>query len=187
MRFEDDFRFGTTTELSIYSGGSRICEKGGPEIQIPPGKSRSAGGGGGGGGTPTHFFPDFIYIYFFLRHLHFWVGVPSAYQTDLQGDKQKKQKKTAEKKKNRPKKGGPRPIRPPPGSATDLSIKLPFTHYTFIFFFSFFFMCAQVLSKSFWNTLLKFTSSNIRKQNSIYLLLQNNRYCTFLTILVNVL
>ena len=47
--------------------------------------------GGGGGGTPTHFlFPDN-----FLRHLHYWVGVPSVYQTDLRGDKhkQKKQKK----------------------------------------------------------------------------------------------
>ena len=52
--------------ISIGSGGSRICEKGGPGIQIPRCRARPekvaqwGGGGGGGGGTPTHFFPDFF-------------------------------------------------------------------------------------------------------------------------------
>ena len=58
-------------------------------------KSRSAGGG-----TPTHFF----FLIIFLRYLHYGVGVPSAYQTDLRGEKQKK--KRPKKNKNRPKKGG---------------------------------------------------------------------------------
>ena len=112
----------------MSSGGSRICEKGGGgggggagNLNSPPGlkKSLSGGGGGGGGGDSDTFFPR----NFLGRHLHYWVGVPSAYQTDLRGGKQKKKKK----KKKSPKKltsserrGGPRPIRPPPppGSAT---------------------------------------------------------------------
>ena len=44
------------------------------------------GGGGGGGGDSDTFFP----LIFFLRHLHYGEGVPSAYQTDLRGEKQKK-------------------------------------------------------------------------------------------------
>ena len=53
-------------------------------------------------------------------HLHYGVGVPSAYQTDLRGEKQKKKKK--KKKKNRPKKGARGRFGPPPGSATALVV-----------------------------------------------------------------
>ena len=61
------------------------------------------------GGTPTHFFR----ADFFCHHLHYWVGVPCAYKTDLRGCKQKK-KKIAPKKIGKKKGGGgPRPIRPP--------------------------------------------------------------------------
>ena len=67
-------------------------------------KSRWAGGGGGGG-TPTHFF----FLSNFLRHLHYWVGVPSVYQTDLRDDKQKKKKKKIDIAK-----GGLNPKPPPP-------------------------------------------------------------------------
>ena len=68
--------------------GSRICETGGPGIQMPrqAWESRWAGGGL----RRTHFF--------FGRHLHYGVGVPSAYQIDLWGEKQKHKK--------RPKGGG---------------------------------------------------------------------------------
>ena len=118
----------------LPSGGSRICEKGGPEIQIPPGLKKSlSGGGGGGGGTPTFFFSSWI---FFCRHLHYWVGVPSAYQTDLRGDKQNKTKKIGRKKKIGQKKGargrfGPPWIRhcpPPPLSQTMLVFRCVTTH-----------------------------------------------------------
>ena len=42
---------------------------------------------GGGGGGLWHFF---FFPYNFLRHLHYWVGVPSVYQTDLRGWQAKK-------------------------------------------------------------------------------------------------
>ena len=46
-------------------------------------------------------------IFLLLRQLHYWVGVTSAYQTDLRGDKQKKKKKIGRKKeKSDEKKGG---------------------------------------------------------------------------------
>ena len=51
------------------------------------GKLRSALGGGGV--LPTHF-SDF---FFCDINLHYGVGVPSAYQTDLWGEKKKKKKK----------------------------------------------------------------------------------------------
>ena len=53
------------------SGGSRICEQGGPGIKMPR----------------------------FLRHLHlhYGVGVPAAYQTDLRGEKKIKEKKEEKK------------------------------------------------------------------------------------------
>ena len=82
----------------VISGGSRICEKGGPGIQIPRCRARPEevdqrrGVRGKGGGDSDTFFPQNI----FWRHLHYGVGVPSAYQTDLRGKKQIK---------NRPKKG----------------------------------------------------------------------------------
>ena len=41
---------------------------------------------GGGGDSDTFFF------FFFVRHLHYWVGVPSVYQINLRVDKQKKKK-----------------------------------------------------------------------------------------------
>ena len=80
---------GDTVGLTIIghvtrTGGSRICEK-------LPEKVAQRGGGGG----------DSDFFFFCVRHLHYGVGVPSAYQTDLRGEKQKKKKK-----KNRPKKGG---------------------------------------------------------------------------------
>ena len=40
------------------------------------------------GGLDTIFFPDI-----FLRHIHYGVGVPSAYQADFWGEKQKQNKK----------------------------------------------------------------------------------------------
>ena len=49
------------------SDGSRICEKGGPGIQVVKKLVR----GGGGGGTPTHFF---FQIFFFFRHFTLWGG-----------------------------------------------------------------------------------------------------------------
>ena len=62
--------------------------------KFPPGlKKLLSGGGGGGGGSDTCFFLKCC-----LRHLHYWVGVPSAYQTDLRGDKQARTKKSAEKR-----------------------------------------------------------------------------------------
>ena len=62
-------------------------------------KSRSAGGGGGEGGGLRHIF--------FWRHLHYGVGVPSAYQTRPPGWKEEnKIGRKKKKKKNRPKKGG---------------------------------------------------------------------------------
>ena len=75
--------------INMYciSGGSRICEKGGGggagNLNSPPGLKKSLSGGGGDSDT---FFPQ----NFLGRHLHYWVGVPSAYQTDLRGGKQKK-------------------------------------------------------------------------------------------------
>ena len=36
-----------------------------------------------------------------VRHLHYWVGVPSVYQTDLRGDKKKKKKKSGEKRRKK--------------------------------------------------------------------------------------
>ena len=60
-------------------------------------KSRSVGG------TRHNFF--FSPLNFFWRHLHYRVGVASAYQTDLRGDKQKKKKKKSTDKKNAPQKG----------------------------------------------------------------------------------
>ena len=51
---------------------------------------KSLSGGGGGGGLRHIFSP----LTFFLRHLSLWgiVGVPSACQTDLRGEKQKKKR-----------------------------------------------------------------------------------------------
>ena len=101
------------TRRALYpTGGYRNCEKGGPgesnaAISRQARKSRSVEGGGGGG-TPTHFFFFFFFLllfFFFLRH--YGVGVPSTCQTDLRGEKPKKKKK-----KNAPKNGGTRPIRP---------------------------------------------------------------------------
>ena len=74
--------------LTLCSGGSRICEKGGLGIQMPrccakAWKSRSAGGGGGLG----HIF---FFCNFFLCVSFKIMGLPSAYQTDLRGEKQKK-------------------------------------------------------------------------------------------------
>ena len=66
-----------------------FVKRGGRESKFPARPEKVAQWGGGGGGTPTHFFPP----EFFCRHLHYWVGmvgVPSAYQTDLRGGKQKK-------------------------------------------------------------------------------------------------
>ena len=74
-------------------------------IQMPRCRARHekvAQRGRGGGGNPTHFY---------LRHLHYGVGIPSAYQTDLRGEKQKQKK---QKQKIGRKGGGARPIRPPP-------------------------------------------------------------------------
>ena len=46
----------------------------------------------------TAFKSDTFFPRNFLgRHLHYWVGVPSAYQTDLRGGKQKKKKKKKKK------------------------------------------------------------------------------------------
>ena len=64
--------------------------------------------GGGGGGGLQHIFLRYL-------HLHYGVGVPSAYQTDLRGEKQKKNGREKKRKNGRKKGGGggPRPIRPP--------------------------------------------------------------------------
>ena len=76
---------------------------------IAPGMKKSLSGGGGGGFR--HISPP----EFILRHLHYEVGVPSAYQTDLRSEKKGE--------KNRPKgRGGGGPAAdsaPPPESATD--------------------------------------------------------------------
>ena len=91
-----------------------LWKGGAGNLNSPPGlkKSLSGGGWGGGGGVSDTFFSP---RNFFCRHLHYWVGVPSAYQTDLQGGKQQQQQQKRPKKiKIVRKKGGPRPIRPPP-------------------------------------------------------------------------
>ena len=90
--------FHETRPKCLPSGGSRICEKGGPGIQMPRCRARP---GGGLGWTPTHFF----FLKFFKRHLHYGVGVPSTCQTDLRGWQEKK---------NAPQKGGVRFPPPPP-------------------------------------------------------------------------
>ena len=83
-----------------------------------PGLKKSLSGGGGGGGTPTHF------CFCLLRHLHYGVGVPSACQTDLRGEK--------------PKKGGGEDLPLPPRSATaifnqqELCILKKYTFYASI-------------------------------------------------------
>ena len=69
-----------------------FVKRGGRESKFPaspPGLKKSLSGGGGGGGDSDTFFPR----NFLGRHLHYWVGVPSAYQTDLRDGKQKKKKK----------------------------------------------------------------------------------------------
>ena len=92
-------RLSVVFRAGAISGGSRICEKGGPGIQIPPCRARPEkvahrGRGGGGGGELRHiFFPEFH-----LRNLHYRVGVPSAYQIDLPGEKKKERKIMAEKR-----------------------------------------------------------------------------------------
>ena len=53
-----------------------------------------------GRGTPTHFFPQIL----FWRHLHYGVGVPSTYQTEHRGEKQKKKSPPPQKKKKKKKK-----------------------------------------------------------------------------------
>ena len=72
-------------------------------------KSRSAGGGGGGGeGGLQHIF--FSWFFFFWRHLHYVVGVPSAYTRPTSGVKSKN--------KNEKRGEGRGRFAPPPGSAT---------------------------------------------------------------------
>ena len=94
----------------VISGGSRICEKGGPGIQIPrqAWKSRSVGG-------LRHIFSR----NFFCRHLHYWVPRGTVRLPDRPPGwqaKKKKKKKSPEKNKNknRPKEGGAAADSPPP-------------------------------------------------------------------------
>ena len=74
-----------------------------PRCRARPEKGRSAGRGGGGG-LQHIFFSEF-----FLRHIHYGVGVPSAYTRPTSWVKSKKKSR----KKGG---GGPRPIQshPPP-------------------------------------------------------------------------
>ena len=66
-------------------------------------------GGGGGWTSDTFFSPEFL-----LRHFHYGVGVTSACQTDLRGEKQKKKKKKKKKIPPPQKKGGRDRFAPPP-------------------------------------------------------------------------
>ena len=96
-------------------------------------KSRWAGGEGD---SDTFFF----FSDNFLRHLHYWVGVPSVYQTDLRGDKQKKRKKKtwhSQRGGGGGAGGGLNPQPPPPPLRTRLveSIKLVNTSHPFFLVF----------------------------------------------------
>ena len=92
------------------SGGSRICEKGGPESKFPPGlkKSLSGVGGGGGGGDSDTFFPrNFLGRQFTLLGRG-TVRLPdptSGVASKKKKEKKKKREKTR-KNSNRPKEGG---------------------------------------------------------------------------------
>ena len=67
---------------------------------------------GRGGDSDTYFF--LLILFLLLRHSHYWVGVPSAYQTDLRGDKQQQQKRPKKRKIGRKKGGGAAADLPPP-------------------------------------------------------------------------
>ena len=103
-------------EFVKREGRESKCRDAAPGLK----KSLSREGGGGGGGGIRHIFffffgggnsDTFFFLNFFGRHLHYGVGVPSACQTDLRGEKQKKKKW--------PQKRGVRQIRPPPPPPPD--------------------------------------------------------------------
>ena len=60
----------------------------------------------------------FFLLFFFWRHLHYGVGVPSAYQPDLRVEKPHKKNRPGKKKTGRKKSHRGRFGPPPPGSAT---------------------------------------------------------------------
>ena len=86
-----------------------FVKRGGRESKFPARPEKVAQWGGGGGDSDTFFPRNFL-----GRHLHYWVGVPSAYQTDLRGGKQKKKKKKCPKKfKSSERRGGRGRFGPP--------------------------------------------------------------------------
>ena len=90
----------------------RFVKRGGRESKFPARPEKVAQWGGGGGDSDTFFPRNFL-----GRHLHYWVGVPSAYQTDLRGGKQKKKKKKKKnpnKLKSSERRGGRGRFGPPP-------------------------------------------------------------------------
>ena len=95
-------------KTTVFTGRSRICEKGGPGIQMPldaaPSMKKSLSRGGGGGDSDTFFFPEN-----FLPTCTLWGRGTVRPPYRPPGWKAKKKKKNGRKKG-----GGVRPIRPPP-------------------------------------------------------------------------
>ena len=73
--------------IIIISGGSRICEKGGPGIQMHRARPEKVarGGGGGGGGNQTHFPLIFLFAVIYIKGYR-------LYHTDLRGENKREKK-----------------------------------------------------------------------------------------------
>ena len=92
-----------------FSGGSRICKKGGPEIQIPPGLKKV----GSAGDSDTFFSLTFFASFTLLGR--------GTVRLLYQGDRGDKQQQKTKKTKSAEKMGGGGDSARPPGSTTALS------------------------------------------------------------------